>query len=63
MPTLNTILIIIRPKGLKAFRSDEIKRFIGHIVFIESLNGPRIALNILMNEAFFFNGKNKYLLH
>ena len=33
-----------------AFRSDKIRKFLGHIVFNESLNGPRIALNI-MNEA------------
>ena len=37
-------------KGLGAFRSDKIRRFLGHIVFNESLNGLRIALNI-MNEA------------
>ena len=42
-------------KGLGAFRSDEnkIRKFLGHIVFNESLNGPRIALNI-MNEAILF---------
>ena len=37
-------------KGLGAFRSDKIRRFLGHVVFNESLNGLRIALNI-MNEA------------
>ena len=36
-----------------AFRSDKIRKFLAHIVFNESLNGPRIALNI-MNEAKFF---------
>ena len=35
---------------LRSFRSDKIRRFLGHIVFNESLNGLRIALNI-MNEA------------
>jgi hypothetical protein len=34
----------------RSFRSDKIRKFLGHIVFNESLNGPRIALNI-MNEA------------
>jgi hypothetical protein len=38
-------------KGLGAFRSDKIRRFLGHIVFNESLNGLGIALNIVMNEA------------
>src|ERR1700744_2384591 len=34
----------------RSFRSDKFRKFLGHIVFNESLNGPRIALNI-MNEA------------
>ena len=37
-------------KGLGAFKLDKIRRILGHIVFNESLNGLRIALNI-MNEA------------
>jgi hypothetical protein len=36
--------------SLGAFRSDKIRKFLGHIVFNELLNRLRIALNI-MNEA------------
>ena len=42
--------VVLKLEGLGAFRSDKIREFLGHIVFNESLNGPRIALNI-MNEA------------
>ena len=44
------VLLRVVLKGLGAFRSDKIRKFLEHIVFNESLNGPRIALNI-MNEA------------
>ena len=40
----------VTSRTVGAFRSDKIRKFLGHIAFNESLNGPRIALNI-MNEA------------
>ena len=43
-------------EGLRSFRSwtldswTKLKKFLGHVIFNESLNGPKIALNI-MNEG------------
>jgi hypothetical protein len=52
-------------KGFGALRSrTRLGTFLGHVVFNdESLNGPKIALNIMNEGKNSLNGKCKYLLH
>ena len=49
---------------LRSFRSrTKLEKVLGHVVFNESLNGPKIALNIMNEGKIFLNGQYKYLLH
>ena len=41
----------------------KLRKFLGHVVFNESLNGPKIALNIMNEAKNFLNDKYRHLLH